>query len=45
MYEFTLEEVKTLYALLEREYISYENAAALVLIKKLRNIVENDMAR
>lgn len=43
MVELTIEEIRTLYKLLEREYISYENTDALVLIKKIRNIVD-DMA-
>jgi len=38
--EFTQEEIKTLYKLLEHEYISYENTAALEIVRKLRNIVD-----
>lgn len=38
--EFTMEEIKVLYELLERQYIHYENTAALELVRKLRTICE-----
>jgi hypothetical protein len=39
----TLEELKTLYDLLKSQYINYENEKALELIKKLRQIVRDDI--
>ena len=35
----TKEELKTIYELLEHEYISYENIAAIQLVRKIRNIL------
>lgn len=35
----TIEELKTLYELLEHQYISYENIAVIQLVRKIRDIL------
>jgi len=35
----TKEELKILYELLEHQYISYENIAAIQLVRKIRDII------
>jgi hypothetical protein len=39
----TMEEVILIYDLLKNQYINYENEKALELIKKLRQIVMDDI--
>lgn len=36
-----LEEVRTLYNLLERQYVSYEDMKGIEIVRKLRNILED----
>jgi hypothetical protein len=41
LYGLTKEELKTLYELLEHQYINYENIAAIQLIRKIRDILND----
>lgn len=39
--EFTLDELHTIYKLLERQYIGYENVEAVKLIRQIQKILYN----
>lgn len=41
VYNFTLEELHTIYKLLERQYIGYENIEAVKLIRQIQKILYN----
>lgn len=40
--KITIEELKTIYELVEHQYVSYENIEAIKLIRKIRSIIEMD---
>jgi len=37
-----IDELKTLYELLQFQYISYENEPAILLMRKIRDIIESE---
>ena len=43
-YKFTIEEVKALYRLFEREWIPRDDEEILQVIRRITNIVNNELA-